>query len=170
MIEVRPIRADEWQRLRAVRLDALADTPEAFTTTHDEARAFPDSLWQKRAKNGAVGVDQITVIALAGERTVGMAVGLRRSTPPVGVVPIVSVFVSPSARRSHVGRSLMEHVERWASEGGAASTSLWVVDDNAAAIAFYESLGYVETRDRQLIAAPPKRWETRYEKRIRSAG
>jgi GNAT superfamily N-acetyltransferase len=165
MIEVRPIRSDEWQRLRTVRLDALNDTPEAYTTTLEQARAFPDSLWKERARNGADGVDQITVIALDGERTVGMAVGLRRSSPPVGVVPVVSVFVSPSARRGKVGQRLMEAVERWARKVGAVSTSLWVVDDNASAIAFYESLGYVETHDRQLITVPPKRWETRYEKR-----
>jgi len=166
VIEVRPIRSDEWQRLRAVRFDALADTPEAFITTLEQARESSDSRWKERAENGATGDDQITVIAVDGDRTVGMAVGLKRSTPPIDVVPIVSVFVSRAVRRASVGRRLMEAVERWAHERGPVTLSLWVVDGNDVAIAFYESLGYVATRDRQLITVPPKRWETRYEKRI----
>jgi GNAT superfamily N-acetyltransferase len=169
-VEVRRIRSDDWTRLRDIRIDALTDTPLAFITTLDEARNFPDSLWKERADEGAVGDGQITVIAVDGERTVGMAVGLRRSSPPVDVVPIVSVFVSRSARRGCVGRRLMDGVERWARREGPVTTSLWVVDGNDAAIAFYESLGYVATFDRHLITVPPQRWETRYAKRITRAG
>ncbi len=169
MIEVRPIRPHEWRRLRAVRLDALADTPEAFTTTLDEARAFPDSLWKERAENGADGVDQITVIAVDGDRTVGMAVGLRRSSPPTDVVPVVSVFVSTSARGRGVGKGLVAAIESWARDSGGACTSLWIVDTNDGAIRFYEPLGYLATHDRQLIRVPPRRWETRFEKRLTDA-
>ena len=169
MFEVRPIRSDEWKRLRAVWFDALADAPGSFITTLEEAREFPDSQWQERARNGARGDDQITVIAVDGDRTVGMAVGLKRSSPPLDVVPIVSVFVSTSARRRGVGRELVAAIESWAHDSGRVFTSLWVVDTDDGAIRFYESLGYLSTRDRQLIRVPPKRWETRFEKRLTDA-
>ena len=55
----------------------------------------------------------------------------------------------------------MSGVESWAMAIGATTTSLWVVDDNASARAFYENRGYRPTLDRQRITAPPQRWETR---------
>ena len=161
------MRAGEWRRLRDVRLDALADSPEAFITTLAEARSFPDSLWRDRATAGAYGDEQATMIAIEGTRTVGMAVGIDRSTVATGVVAIVSVFVSADVRHRGVGRSLMAAVEAWAEGIGATTTSLWVVDGNDVARGFYESLGYTATLDRQRIDVPPVRWETRMVKRIR---
>jgi GNAT superfamily N-acetyltransferase len=166
-IEVRRVRAGEWRRLREVRLDALADSPGAFITTLAEARRFPDSLWRERATAGAHGDEQATMIAIEGTRTVGMAVGIDRSTVATGVVAIVSVFVSADVRHRGVGRSLMAAVEAWALGIGATTTSLWVVDGNDVARGFYESLGYTATLDRQRIDVPPVRWETRMVKRIR---
>jgi GNAT superfamily N-acetyltransferase len=107
------------------------------------------------------------MIAIEGTRTVGMAVGIDRSTVATGVVAIVSVFVSADVRHRGVGRSLMAAVEDWALSIGATTTSLWVVDGNDVARGFYESLGYTATLDRQRIDVPPVRWETRMVKRIR---
>jgi len=137
--------------------------------TADEARGRPDTFWKERADRGSRGEDQVTVIAVEGSRTIGMAVGLVRSSPPTHVVPIISVFVSPSARKSGVGTKLVGAVESWAREVGGSVASLWVVESNHVAIGLYESLGYVQTQDRQLIMAPPIRWETRYEKCITGA-
>jgi len=158
---VRPIEAHEWERLRAIRCEALADTPTAYITTLDEARAFPDAVWIDRARAGSSGEDQATWIAVDGDDTVGMAVGLLRPDVRPGVAPIVSVYVSPRARRTGTGRRLMEGVEGWARSKGVGLTSLWVVDGNDAARRFYEQLGYAATLDRQKISVPPVRWETR---------
>lgn len=165
-IDVRRIRPTEWRRLREVRLQALADSPLAFITTLDEARRFPDSLWRERAVKGAESAEQATMLAVAGRDTVGLAVGLDRSSVAPGVVAVVSVYVSPDVRRRGVARDLMASVEAWALGVGATTTSLWVVDGNDGARRFYESLGYRATLDRQAIAVPPPRWETRMVKRL----
>lgn len=164
--EVRQIRWHEWERLRSIRLEALNDTPDAYTETLPEAEAYPDSVWQVRATDGEVGNDQITMIAVDGHDTVGMAVGLLRPLMRSDVVPIVSVYVSGRARRSGIGFALMEGVEDWARSKDARGTSLWVVEDNTRAWRFYESLGYVATLDRQKIMVPPVRWETRMVKEL----
>ena len=163
---VRRITPGDWRRLRAIRTEALADSPLAFITTLDEALDEPDTLWKDRARAGASGDEQATMIAVDGDDTVGMAVGVRRSKPPSEVVPIVAVFVSPRVRRHGVGAGLMAGVEEWAASIGGTTCSLWVVDGNDGAARFYRSLGYVPTLDRQRISKPPVRWETRYEKRL----
>ena len=161
MVEVRPIGPDEWRRLKEIRIEALVESPLAFTTTPEEAQSLADAVWQQRAAGNAHGVAQLTMIGIEGVRTVGMAVGLLRDGSAADVVPIVSVFVSPSHRGRGVGRRMMEGVEDWARRHGARSTSLWVVDENRAARRFYEALGYRATLDRQKISVPPERWETR---------
>ena len=170
MIDVRQIRGGEWERLREIRLEALADTPSAFATTLAEAEAFPDSLWQERAIAGAADVDQITVLAVSGERTIGMTVALGRPNSDHLVVPIVSVYVTPSERRKGVAERLLSVAEEWVRDQGGSHTSLWVEEENLPARRFYESIGYVATLDRQKMTSPPPAWEIRLEKVLTAAG
>lgn len=50
--------------------------------------------------------------------------------------------VTPSARRSGVGRALMSACERWLADRGVPKIQLMVRSDNQAALGFYERLGY----------------------------
>jgi len=170
MIDVRQIRDGEWERLRNIRLQALADTPSAFATTLAQAQAFPDNLWQERAIAGAAGVDQITVLAVSGERTIGMTIALGRPNSDHRIVPIVSVFVTPSERRKGVAGRLLGIAQAWARDQGGSRTSLWVEEENVPARSFYESIGYVATLDRQKMTSPPPAWEIRLEKVLTAAG
>jgi GNAT superfamily N-acetyltransferase len=169
MIEVRCIRSGEWERLRDIRLQALRDTPSAFATTFAEAAAYPASVWQERAASGAVGDDQITLVALQGEETVGMTAALCRPGIDRDVVPIISVFVSALARRQGVGGRLIHLAEEWARTRGRSRTSLWVEELNTPARGFYRAIGYVATRDRQPMPLSGA-WEIRLEKGLTASG
>ena len=164
---VRTVRSDEWERLRSIRLEALADAPEAFITTLAEATAFADDLWIERARAGAAGDTQVTVIAVSEADTVGLAVGLWDPERSGSVMPVVSVFVAPRARRCGLGSAMMDAVHAWGRGKGATSSSLWVVDGNDSARRFYEGLGYRRTLDRHRITVPPVRWETRMTLQLR---
>lgn len=160
-IEVRRIRRDEWNRLKDIRLAALAQAPLAFITTLDEASAFPDSLWMERAASGSESTTQATFLAIAEPRAVGLAIGIDRNEVAAGVVAVVSVFVSSDVRRRGVAQRLMVGVEEWARSIGRTTLSLWVVEGNEPAARLYEGMGYRATLDRQRIAVPPMRWEQR---------
>jgi GNAT superfamily N-acetyltransferase len=164
-LEIRRIAPEDWGMLKAIRLEALADSPTAFITTFDEANAYPDAVWAERSSEGSEG-GQATFLAVGKDRCRGMAIGLDRSSSGRAVVAIVSVYVAPEVRRKGVGSALMDAVEAWATVRRAEATSLWVVDGNDRARGFYEARGYRATLDRQKISVPPVRWETRFELRL----
>lgn len=59
------------------------------------------------------------------------------------------LFVTPAARKRGVARALMERARDFATEAGALRLILETAEDNRAAQALYESLGYVlETGER----------------------
>jgi ribosomal protein S18 acetylase RimI-like enzyme len=50
--------------------------------------------------------------------------------------------VDPSRRRGGLGRRMVEEAEAWLRDRGVVKVNLMVRHDNAAAVSFYERLGY----------------------------
>jgi ribosomal-protein-alanine N-acetyltransferase len=69
-------------------------------------------------------------------------VGYALSRAAAGEAEVLSIGVLDAARRRGVGRALMTAVAAAAVRRGAASLFLEVAEDNAAALALYESLGF----------------------------
>lgn len=136
---MRRIRADEGLVLRELRLRSLADAPDAFGQTVDEARARPEVEWHREARQGSRGDSRSWFIAELDERPVGIVQGRRRR--PHALL-VFSMWVDPADRRRGVGRELITAVERWGQACGATETVLWVLAGNTAAIAFYARLGF----------------------------
>jgi len=43
---IRPLEGHEWQTLKALRIAALTESPDAFGPTAAEAASQPDDYWQ----------------------------------------------------------------------------------------------------------------------------
>ena len=142
-MDVRRLRPDEWQAFRDIRLRALADSPDAFGATLDDASSRTDAEWQARAEqsDGAIFV----VDGPAG--FVAMASGGPAPNVPDSAA-IFGMWVDPSARREGLGTALIEAVKAWAIETGYPRLGLGVTTTNAPAIALYERLGFVDIGDR----------------------
>ncbi|MDQ1513892.1 MAG: hypothetical protein QOC59_1734, partial [Microbacteriaceae bacterium] len=46
---VRPTEEDDWQAVRALRLEMLQDTPIAYLETFEQALDRPEAHWRDRA-------------------------------------------------------------------------------------------------------------------------
>src|SRR5262245_51143656 len=123
-LRIRRIRADEGPLLRSIRLQALAETPLAFGSTLAEELAYPDVLWHERAAGAAAGCDSATFVAERDRRWIGLATGRARDQGPEPL--LVSMFVDGNARRTGVGRALVDEVTAWARACGATRLTLWV--------------------------------------------
>jgi GNAT superfamily N-acetyltransferase len=126
----------EGSRLKAIRLRALADAPDAFGTTLEEASANPAEAWTRQV------VTLPTFVAVEDGRDVAM-VRCTRDQHDADSGWLLSMWVEPEFRRAHVGAVLVDVVVAWARANGITRLVLDVADLNAPAIALYESKGFV---------------------------
>jgi ribosomal protein S18 acetylase RimI-like enzyme len=140
-LHIRPIRPDEGPRLRDIRLRALADTPEAFGQTLEQAQAMSDAEYRTRASAAAAGVDRVFLVAENDEREwVGMVGGLLEHD---GRIQLVSMWVSPSVRKQGIGKALIGTLIEWAStRTSARDLYLFVGATNDSAKSLYSSMGF----------------------------
>lgn len=139
------VRAEDWPRIRALRLAALADTPVAFVERYEDAAAFPDAEWRFRAERATKDTN-MQVLAVAGEdEWVGMMSAFIPEDEPRRA-KLVGVWVHPDhrGRAAGVAQLLLDTVIDWARhEVGLDRLDLQVTETNRRAIAFYERNGFV---------------------------
>lgn len=158
-ISVRRVRAGEWRALRALRLRALAEAPNAFGSTLARESAFPDDTWRERAAAGAAGLDRVTFIAEREDgQWCGLATGLADDPAP-GAATLVGMFVAPEARGQGAAVALVEAVAEWARERNATRLDLFVTGTNSAAIALYRRCGFIDTGAREPLPHTPSLME-----------
>ncbi len=142
---VRTLTADDGEALYALRLRALADAPEAFGTTHDEAVARGSESVLRRVRESDGERFYLGAFAGAGDNELA---GMVRFDRDVGrkdqhKAGITAMYVAPEWRGQGAGRALMEEVIARARQlEGLEQVRLAVVTTNAAAIALYRSLGF----------------------------
>jgi len=129
-----------WERVRALRLRALADAPEAFGTTFAQDDARPPEDWTARLADPHAA----TFIATANGKDVGLVTG-REYEGYDGAGGLFGMWVAPSQRSRGIARELVDAVVAWARDSGFNRLLLDVADANTAAIALYESKGFRAT-------------------------
>ena len=145
---VRRIGPSEWRELRAIRLEALLDSPLAFSASHADTAALADEWWQRQAAEGAASASLATFVAADED---GRWVGLASSAPldeVPGTAHIHGVYLAPAhrGRRTGLAARLMEVGIAWARDHtNSACLTLGVHQDNGRAHAFYRRLGFQET-------------------------
>ena len=134
--------ADDWARLRDLRLRSLAEVPEAYAATLAQEQRLTDDEWRERASPLA---DRVCLVEEAhdGELVGGCGGELDADEPAVAWLG--GMFVERTGRRAGIGRRLLEAFESWARERGAAKVKLEVNPALAPAVSLYESCGYRRT-------------------------
>ncbi|PJI93602.1 GNAT family N-acetyltransferase [Luteimicrobium subarcticum] len=140
----------DWELLRDVRLEMLADTPLAYLETYGDAARRSDREWYTRARRHTAPGSVVLVAVVGPSTTDGRerTVGTMSVFVPAGSAPTVaSVYVSPAHRGTGVADELLAACEDWSRDRGHGSVRLEVHEDNARAQAFYLRHGYRFTGD-----------------------
>jgi ribosomal protein S18 acetylase RimI-like enzyme len=137
-LTIRRSDRDDWRALKAIRLEALADTPDAYGSTWKENSTWSDAQWKNAAKN------RLYYLAFRDDVVVGMVSGGLNDMHP-GTRWLYGMYVSPSDRGSGTADRLVATVCAWARREGFDEVYLHVTTSVARARAFYTKLGFRAT-------------------------
>ncbi|WP_405115924.1 GNAT family N-acetyltransferase [Micromonospora sp. NBC_01405] len=147
-------RVTPWDaaRMRALRLEMLADAPLAFLETLADAAARPHADYAARIASVAVGRHTAQFVADPGTdrpggpagRLLGHAGGTVAPDEP-GLTVVYAVYVTPQRRGTGLLAELIDAVAGWSRECGRPELMLEVVVGNDRAYRAYQRLGFVDT-------------------------
>jgi RimJ/RimL family protein N-acetyltransferase len=155
-VRIRPVRSEEWEKVRDLRLEALKDTPIAFGERYEDAVRLSADEWRARTARSVQGQSTTKWVAEAADgRWVGTMTGYRDGTRDGWVV---AVYVAPDfrGRATRVADGLLDAVLDWGrNEARVARLVLEVREDNEAARRFYTRRGFAETGNVQPYPLDP---------------
>lgn len=145
-IQIRTATAADYQAFCALCDDLDAQHREALPHLFQK----PEGPVRERDYfEGLLADEQVGLfLAETGGNPVGFVHVIVRDTPPIPLlVPqriavVDGIAVTPAFQQHGIGRRLMEAAQAWAQAQGATAMELSVYEFNAAAIAFYQELGY----------------------------
>jgi GNAT superfamily N-acetyltransferase len=137
-LSIRLCGLNDWEDLRAIRLEALADTPEAYGSTYKESVKWSDAQWKNAAST------RLYYLADRDGRVVGMVSGGFNDGYP-GTRWLYGMYVTPRERGTGTAVLLVRAIEEWASVHGVNEIYLHVTTSVARARAFYERVGFRPT-------------------------
>jgi ribosomal protein S18 acetylase RimI-like enzyme len=134
----------DWRVLRAARLRALLDSPNAFTSTYARESDWGEPEW-RRMFDAAMWI-----VARDAEKVIGLARTIGEPDQPT-TRHIESVWVAPTHRRRGVFRAILLALAELECRMGVTDLLLWVLEDNYAAQCTYEALRFESTGERQFL-------------------
>lgn len=132
MIDIRT--ADDWRDLRAVRLRALWESPDAFGRTWAQDAKLPPEQWAVHATTA--------FLAWGGPALIGMSRYWLQPKLNRGLV--VGMWVAPEWRGSSTATGLLTAARDEIRHAGL-QPMLWCNADNRRAMNFYHREGFIET-------------------------
>ena len=144
-VTIRSIEGDEWDLWRKLRLQALAESPDAFRSTLQEEGAKSDEWWATLIRDTVAHPRGRLWVAETEGDAVGMLFG--RLSIDLEVLHVGAMWAAPRARQLGVGTGLLQTAMEWARDRGATSVELWVTEENAVGRSFYTKAGFRPTTD-----------------------
>lgn len=156
LVSVRAVRRHDAESLRALRLRALAESPEAFAGAAEQEALLPGSHWRELALQSELGDHLAIYVATEGERWLAMGAG-RWFDRERAIAQLWGMWVDPTLRGRGVGERLVSSVRGWAAGQGARFLRLGVATRAGDATGFYERLGFVRTGEVRPMRTDPAR-------------
>jgi GNAT superfamily N-acetyltransferase len=135
-VVVELISPNEWQRLRAIRLQALADSEHAFGGTFEAESAEDESAW--RAK-----FEKLDFLIASVDGIDGAMLSIEVLDGDFGATCWVGgCWSDPQFRGKGLMRAMFSYIDQQDKDWKIQGLGVWT--DNYNAIAAYEKLGFVK--------------------------
>lgn len=141
---VRRIDPSEWPLYRDMRLRALQDAPDAFSSTYALESARTDHLWATRLADAHASGKDAPFFVLDGKQVCGLA-WCRLDSDDKEIAHLFQMWVAPESRGKGAGRALLNAAVAWARGAGAICICLGVTVGNSPATRLYSACGFVRS-------------------------
>jgi ribosomal protein S18 acetylase RimI-like enzyme len=132
----------DWRVLRKARLEAILDSPHAFTSSYIRELLWTELEWRRM-------FDAATwTVAREAEEVIGLARSVAESEQHEAR-HVEAVWVAPAHRRRGVFRALLHTIAETERQIGVTELLIWVMEDNYDAQRAYEAVGFQPTGERQ---------------------
>jgi len=143
--EILRLPVGNWKEYRDLRLRALREDPEAFSSSYAATQEQPDEYWKDRLAEALRGERSWLLFAKEGDKLVGM-IGAFVEAKSSDTATVVSVYVPREERGKGVSAALMEEMLRVLSESAELRKAELVVNvSQSQAIQLYLRFGFRET-------------------------
>jgi len=143
-VTIRLARAEDLHAYRQLRLEALKNHPEAFSSDYDVNLARPPIESWAEGLNASLG-DESTAMcfAEAGGQLVAMGGAFQEKSPKTAHNgTIFAIYVKPEWRGLHLGEAVVAACEEWARLKGISNLHLAVASVNTPALQVYLRSGF----------------------------
>jgi len=142
-VVLRVARAEDVEAYREMRLEALRDHPDVFSSDYAENLARPMSSWSEALQSDRADRTVMMHFAEHEGQLIGMGAIVREHSPKVRhSATVVSMYVRPAWRGLGVGGALLDTCLQWARTHDVAIVKIAVVTTNADAIRCYARHGF----------------------------
>ncbi|MBI4783900.1 MAG: GNAT family N-acetyltransferase [Oscillatoriophycideae cyanobacterium NC_groundwater_1537_Pr4_S-0.65um_50_18] len=153
-MQIRTLQPHEAPLFREIRLHALADSPNAFAETLQQAQTQPQVYWERLTHSLSQPNSHVMFLAEQAGRVVGFAFGLvDRQDSKIG--HLGGMWVDPTCRGHGVGSALIAEILTWAQQRNQTQLELWVTEGNVKAMGLYRKVGFVDTGKRDVLPSNP---------------
>lgn len=137
---IRRLNPGEAALYRALRLEALAESPDAFATTYEAAVARDEESWIQQADGSASGPDRAIFVAIA-QQPAGLA-AIYRDAGDTTVGELIQMWIAPEHRGTTLAGDLLGALLDWAVRQGFEKIRAEVTPGNQRALGFYQKCGF----------------------------
>jgi len=139
-VVIREASLADVEQFQALRLNALQDSPIAFSSDYQTTLNQTKEYWQDRLKN-----DEYSILFLAehDQHLIGMTGIMRGHSPKTQhSANIWGVYMRPEWRGFHIAQGLIDICCEWAKLHKVQIVKLAVVSTNESAIRLYKRSGF----------------------------
>ncbi len=143
-IIIKPIPVERWKEYRELRLEALKDEPQAFSSSYSDAFNKDDEEWKRQLQNYLEEKESIMLFAEREGETVGMlGVFWEEREKTRHICNLFGFYVQKEYRNKGIGKSLIkEIIKKLRLKKQFEKVKLNVVSDNEGALVLYKKFGF----------------------------
>lgn len=143
-IEIKQLNINDWQRFKKIRLEALREEPDAYSTRFDDVKDSDDSYWKEKFTD-----TNNTILVAESTNNVIAMLRITLNDPDVDkdCVYLVGLYVSKNFRRLGIATKLIDHACKMLSDNpNINKVALSVRETQKDALGLYNKLGFTKIR------------------------